>query len=190
MKDCGAREFKDIVQYSLKAIIAFLEGNDFEDVIRTAVSLGGDCDTLTAIAGSIAEAYYGISYELKNECYQRLDWDLRKVLGKFEQSYQFDESTAHKYHPLYWFSRDKSGLPCLDTPGGKRIVVKEKNEMFNTSKQAIDGWRRAKMYMKIFGVWDATMFGAWMGATLAYGPFVNESGEEYIYTLWRRIVGN
>ena len=37
-----------------EAITAFLEGQDFEDVIRTAVSLGGDCDTLTCISGSIA----------------------------------------------------------------------------------------------------------------------------------------
>lgn len=43
-----------------QAIRAFYEGKDFEDVIRTAVSLGGDSDTLAAIAGSIAEAYYGI----------------------------------------------------------------------------------------------------------------------------------
>ncbi|MBR0464576.1 MAG: ADP-ribosylglycohydrolase family protein, partial [Clostridia bacterium] len=42
-----------------EAVTAFLEGNSFEDVIRTAVSLGGDCDTLTCIAGGIAEAYYG-----------------------------------------------------------------------------------------------------------------------------------
>ena len=40
-----------------EAVTAFLEGEDFEDVIRTAVSLGGDCDTLTCIAGSMAEAY-------------------------------------------------------------------------------------------------------------------------------------
>ena len=40
-----------------EAITAFLEGESFEDVIRTAVSLGGDCDTLTAIAGSIAEGF-------------------------------------------------------------------------------------------------------------------------------------
>ena len=43
-----------------EAITAFLEGDSFEDVIRTAVSLGGDCDTLTAIAGSIAEGFYGV----------------------------------------------------------------------------------------------------------------------------------
>ena len=72
-------------QTVLEAITVFLEGNDFEDVIRTAVSLGGDCDTLTAIAGSIAEAYYGVPENLKEECYQRLDDSLSKILEKFEQ---------------------------------------------------------------------------------------------------------
>ncbi len=63
-----------------EAITAFMEGNDFEDVIRTAVSLGGDCDTLTCIAGSIAEAYYGVPDELKKECESRLTVDMREVL--------------------------------------------------------------------------------------------------------------
>ncbi len=67
-----------------EAIIAFLEGNDFEDVIRNAVSLGGDCDTLTAIAGSIAEGYYGVPPKLKKECYKRLTRDLKQVLQRFE----------------------------------------------------------------------------------------------------------
>jgi len=68
-----------------EAIIAFLEGTDFEDVLRTAVSLGGDADTLTAIAGSIAEAYYGINERLKNECRNRLTSELLNVLEKFER---------------------------------------------------------------------------------------------------------
>ena len=55
-----------------EAIIAFLEGKSFIDVIRTAVSLGGDCDTLTCIAGSVAEAFYGVPEELKAECRKRL----------------------------------------------------------------------------------------------------------------------
>jgi ADP-ribosylglycohydrolase len=63
-----------------EAITAFLEGDDFEDVIRTAVSLGGDCDTLTCIAGSIAEAYYGVPYSLKKECENRLSVDLLDML--------------------------------------------------------------------------------------------------------------
>ena len=67
-----------------EAITAFLEGDSFEDVIRNAVSLGGDCDTLTAIAGSIAEGRYGVSDELKQECRSRLNDDLREVLNTFE----------------------------------------------------------------------------------------------------------
>lgn len=69
-----------------EAITAFLEGESFEDVIRTAVSLGGDCDTLTCIAGSMAEAFYGVPEELKAECRNRLPEDLRTVLDEFECS--------------------------------------------------------------------------------------------------------
>ncbi len=66
-----------------EAVTAFLEGVDFEDVIRTAVSLGGDCDTLTCIAGGIAEAFYGVPEELKEECRKRLPEDMRDVLDRF-----------------------------------------------------------------------------------------------------------
>ena len=67
-----------------EAITAFLEGTDFEDVIRTAVSLGGDCDTLTCIAGGIAEAFYGVPEKLKDECRSRLPKDMLDILGRFE----------------------------------------------------------------------------------------------------------
>ena len=69
-----------------EAITAFLEGGSFEDVIRTAVSLGGDCDTLTCIAGSMAEGFYGVPEELKQQCRERLPEDLRKVLRRFEKT--------------------------------------------------------------------------------------------------------
>ena len=68
-----------------EAITAFLEGNDFEDVIRTAVSLGGDCDTLTCIAGGIAEAYYGVPQELKDACRERLTDSMIRILDAFDQ---------------------------------------------------------------------------------------------------------
>lgn len=66
-----------------QAVTAFLEGTGFEDVIRTAVSLGGDCDTLTCIAGGMAEAMYGVPEELKEECRKRLKPDMVKVLDRF-----------------------------------------------------------------------------------------------------------
>lgn len=68
-----------------EAITAFLEGESFEDVIRNAVSLGGDADTLTCIAGGIAEGYYGVPGELKKECRKRLPAPLRAVLEAFEK---------------------------------------------------------------------------------------------------------
>ena len=68
-----------------EAITAFLEGEDFEDVIRTAVSLGGDCDTLTCIAGSIAEGFYGVPEDLKEECRNRLPKELGKILDQFDR---------------------------------------------------------------------------------------------------------
>ena len=66
-----------------EAITAFLEGEDFEDVIRTAVSLGGDCDTLTCIAGSMAEAFYGVPEDIYQEGYNRLDSEMKDVLNQF-----------------------------------------------------------------------------------------------------------
>ena len=67
-----------------EAITAFLEGTDFEDVIRTAVSLGGDCDTLTCIAGGMAEAFYGIPASIKEKCHRRLPADMLMVCDRFE----------------------------------------------------------------------------------------------------------
>lgn len=49
-----------------QAIYCFLESDNFEDAIRKAISIGGDCDTIACITGSIAESYYGVPEELKN----------------------------------------------------------------------------------------------------------------------------
>lgn len=68
-----------------EAIIAFLESTDFGDAIRNAVSLGGDCDTLTCITGSIAEAFYGVPEGLKQECLGRLPQDLKEILTRFDE---------------------------------------------------------------------------------------------------------
>lgn len=70
-----------------QAITAFLEGESFEDVLRTAVSLGGDSDTLAAIAGSMAEAYYGIDPDLKKAALSRLPEELAWILRRFDVEY-------------------------------------------------------------------------------------------------------
>ncbi|MCL2102375.1 MAG: ADP-ribosylglycohydrolase family protein [Fibromonadales bacterium] len=64
-----------------QAIMAFLESNSFEDSIRNAVSIGGDSDTIAAIAGSIAEAYYGVPDELRERALAFLDERLLGMLA-------------------------------------------------------------------------------------------------------------
>lgn len=68
-----------------QSIIAFLEGKDFEDTIRNAVSLGGDSDTQGAIAGSIAEAYFGIPENLKQECRDYMTEEMVELMNKFDK---------------------------------------------------------------------------------------------------------
>jgi len=68
-----------------EAIIAFLESDDFEDAIRNAISLGGDSDTIAAMAGSIAEAYYGnVPQEIVDGVAQRLPEDMKNILAQFQ----------------------------------------------------------------------------------------------------------
>lgn len=86
MEKAGAGNIHTCWETVSEAITAFLEGNSFEDVIRTTVSLGGNCDTLTCIAGSIAEGFYGVLEGLKRECQERLPTDLRDILFAFESS--------------------------------------------------------------------------------------------------------
>ena len=101
-----------------QAITAFLEGKNFIDVIRTAVSLGGDCDTLTAIAGSMAEAFYGVSKRMINECFRRLPEDILLIMQIFYTNYYLIK--------IVCFNKNKlcDGIPepdCGGLPGPKII---------------------------------------------------------------------
>lgn len=69
-----------------EAITALLEAESYEDAVRNAVSLGGDTDTLAAITGSIAEAYFGIPAVLKAECRNRIDPEMNWVLDAFDEA--------------------------------------------------------------------------------------------------------
>jgi len=65
-----------------KALISFLEGTSYEDVVRNAISLGGDTDTIAAIAGGMAEAFYGIPDEFRKEVRKYLPKDMLEVVDK------------------------------------------------------------------------------------------------------------
>jgi len=69
-----------------QAIVAFLEGESFEDVIRNAVSIGGDSDTIAAMAGAIAEGFYGAPYQLRSTITQYIPHQLIDVMDEFSSS--------------------------------------------------------------------------------------------------------
>jgi type I restriction enzyme M protein len=70
-----------------QAILAFIESTSFEDAIRNAISIGGDSDTLAAITGGIAEAFYGIPTEICKCVRAFLDQRLSDILDEFENAY-------------------------------------------------------------------------------------------------------
>lgn len=81
-------EFSSACQGSVpQALVAFFSSTGFEDAIRNAISIGGDSDTIAAIAGSIAEAHYGIPADLREAAMQRLDAPLQQIVTEFESVY-------------------------------------------------------------------------------------------------------
>lgn len=79
-------QFYAICQRSVpEAIIAFLEGEDYEDTIRKAISLGGDSDTIACMAGGIAEAFFGMPDNYKVEALKRLDQPMRQIVTDFQE---------------------------------------------------------------------------------------------------------
>jgi ADP-ribosylglycohydrolase len=66
-----------------EAIIAFLEGNSFEEVLRLAISLGGDSDTIGAMACAIAACMYPIPEDIAIRCDSILTDDLRDIKNRF-----------------------------------------------------------------------------------------------------------
>lgn len=67
-----------------EAIVCFLEATSTEDAIRNAISLGGDADTQAAITGSMAEAYFGVPYELEDKTLTYLTDELRSIYYSFD----------------------------------------------------------------------------------------------------------
>lgn len=66
------------------ALVAFLAGCSYEDVIRNAVALGGDADTEAAIAGGIAAAYYGVPDNIIQQALAYIPSDILSVINQVD----------------------------------------------------------------------------------------------------------
>ena len=69
-----------------QSIYAFLISTSYEDTLRTAISMGGDADTMACIAGSIAGAYYGVPEEMLSRAKGFLTNELEKIANDFDSS--------------------------------------------------------------------------------------------------------
>lgn len=81
-------QFNETCQETVpQALQAFFESTGFEDAIRNAISIGGDSDTVAAICGGVAEAYYGIPTDIRKHALTFLDQKLMQILILFENKY-------------------------------------------------------------------------------------------------------
>ena len=87
-------EIRDTYQYEIscqnsvpQAFEAFFEAISFEDAVRNAISIGGDSDTVAAITGSVAGAYYSVPNEIRNAAVEYLDDSLKEILINFENNF-------------------------------------------------------------------------------------------------------
>ncbi len=126
------------------ALAAFLESTSFEDAIRNAISVGGDSDTIAAITGSLAEAYWGIPDDIWEKAESFLDERLKTIVRDFYDSVQKAESRESEkknkdisscaafVDPRIMFSSD--GANYEGAPEGYRI----KRELENVRKKMSD----------------------------------------------------
>ena len=116
-------EFNETCQDTVpQALEAFFESMSFEDAIRNAISIGGDSDTLGAIVGGIAEAYYGIPTDIRSHALTFLDDTLLKILTDFE----------NKYPSKVEISTDKSSY-AVETPKSAKVVGSDRGEILTSS---------------------------------------------------------
>jgi len=109
------------------ALEAFFESTGFEDAIRNAISIGGDSDTIAAITGGIAEAYYGIPADLRSHALTFLDEYQLKILLNFE----------NKYPPKYEITTEESNY-SVQRHDNKSVKGENRSEMIISSFDVIE----------------------------------------------------
>ena len=110
-----------------QALEAFFESTSFEDAIRNAISIGGDSDTLAAITGAVAEAYYGVPTNIRKHALTFLDERLLKILLEFENKY-----------PAKFEKIQESGSVGIKPSTGKKVKTGGRAEMMQSAMDIAD----------------------------------------------------
>lgn len=110
-----------------QALEAFFESTSFEDAIRNAISVGGDSDTLAAITGAVAEAYYGVPTSIRKHALTFLDERLLKILLEFENRY-----------PAKIEKKNETGSVSIAPSTGKKVKTGGRAEMMESAMDVAD----------------------------------------------------
>lgn len=116
-------QFNETCQNTVpQAFMALFESTDFEDAIRNAISIGGDSDTLAAITGGIAEAYYGIPSSIRKHALTFLDERLLKILNEFEAKFGFvsEKETSSGSKVIQYISAPSNHTSCMEVSADPR----------------------------------------------------------------------
>ena len=129
-------QFKETCQDTVpQAFEAFFESTDFEDAIRNAISIGGDSDTLAAITGAIAEAYYGVPGNIRKHALTFLDDRLLKILVEFENKY-----------PAKIEKKVKGKTVSIAPSTRKKVETGEREQMLESAMEIADQELDASVY--------------------------------------------
>lgn len=105
-----------------QAIRAFLDSSNFEDAIRTAVSLGGDSDTLACITGAVAQAFYGSVPEMiQQKVYSILDGRLGQITRKFMESYSTNQWPSNQVSVIAESLPKIDAVPIITVASGEKM---------------------------------------------------------------------
>jgi type I restriction enzyme M protein len=154
-----------------QAIMAFLESTGFEDAIRNAISIGGDSDTLAAITGGIAEAYYGIPADTRKHALTFLDERQLRILVDFENAYP----------PA--LEKNGNSLPVKVKRNGKKLKTGPREQMLLLSADAADSDLEESI-VKHEETTIQRLFNHLFGAcNILRGPIVHDEYKNYVTPL-------
>ena len=198
------------------AFISFFDSEDFESAIRNAISLGGDTDTIAAIAGSIAEAFYGIPDSLMREAAKRIPSKMTAVLLRFFIN-RFDELTEpeqeninnnllSKINPNNIWACSVSAAGAMGAPGSVDILYTDESKVRYFYADWVSGDLNIKKFEKFFkplGIFGKTGEApeGWNFYYLGCGnfllmkselynsikPYIDKIPEYEMYSIWLRL---
>jgi type I restriction enzyme M protein len=158
-----------------QAIMAFLESTSYEDAVRNAVSLGGDSDTLAAITGSIAEAYYGIPVEIRKLGFTFLDAEIASTVNRFEAKFGIRlekklDNFAHK--ESHSTSKKAENLPLDEMSREEQIALAVEITDTAVEEEKIRTMRASELHSFLYAA-----------CTILYGAVLPSKYKTYVLPL-------